>query len=108
MHHKTNTGNLARGLHGLTSVWAYVGPFGATFVYTHVRDYMIYLVLSIVQTCEIFTVDKGHQMRPNEVNSNQDGATQHDKETSKLRHSIPAREHQGLQYTIKKVFPVLA
>jgi len=45
---------------------------------THVRDYMIHLVLSIVQTCEIFTVDTGHQMRPNEVNSNKDGATQHD------------------------------
>ena len=39
---------------------------------------MIHLVLSIVQTCEIFTVDTGHQMRPNEVNSNKDGATQHD------------------------------
>ena len=83
------------------SLWSYL-------YITRVRDYTIRLVLSIVQTCEIFTVDKGHQMRPNEVNSNQDGVTQHDKETSKLRHSIPAREHQGLQYTIEKVFPVLA
>jgi len=23
---------------GLTSVWTYVGPFGVTFVYTHVRN----------------------------------------------------------------------
>jgi hypothetical protein len=68
---------------GLTSVWAYVGPSRPTYIYTHVRDYMIYLVLSIVQTCEIFTVDKGHQMRPNEVNSNQDGATQHETQATR-------------------------
>ena len=59
-------------------------PFGATFVYTHVRDYTIHLVLSIVQTCEIFTLDMGHQMRPNEVNSNQYGATQHDYYTQRM------------------------